>query len=80
VRVFSPAQVQSLHGWVQTITEGTLQARFDAERMEALSIYPEGWTEAPAARLRDLLAHFRALRAILRRAAGDGFALVVYIN
>jgi hypothetical protein len=48
--------------------------------MTELQIYPFGWSEDPDGELEYLLEFYGELRAFVRRTAGRGHGLLVYLS
>ena len=61
--------------------EQDLSGRYDPDKMAALNIYPDVWTEpdTPEEELQWLLDAFERLRDFVAVATRDGVGLIVYL-
>jgi hypothetical protein len=82
VRLLRPEQVRDFAAHLTSLTTEEMTRRFDPERMMELEIYPEIWTrpEEKDEPRGFLLSAFAELRALMRRAAEAGDAVVVCIS
>jgi hypothetical protein len=79
-RAFRSDDVRGVDAALEPLTAAELRGRFDADRMTELQIYPFGWSEDPDGELEYLLEFYGELRAFVRRTAGRGHGLLVYLS
>ena len=79
-RAFRSNEVLVVDAALEPLTAQELRGRFDAERMTELQIYPFGWSDDPDGELEYLLEFYGELRAFVRRTAGCGHGLLVYLT
>ena len=74
----TPDQVKELNTELQLITDEEVRSRFDGQRMDEMSIYPEGWEEEGSF---DYLAdNFMELRSFYASAALNNAAVVFFVS
>jgi hypothetical protein len=83
-RAFSNEELQSIVREIEPLTPDVLRTRFEPRRMDAMEIYPDGWSRLTALEndqaLGYLLRHYEQLKAFLTRGAKDGFALLAFLS
>jgi Domain of unknown function (DUF1877) len=83
LRAFRPGEVQRIRVFLDSLTRGELQRRYNPARMTVLDIYPEGIWERPATGVESPLAYlvgsFVDLQTFVRAAADAGDALLVCV-
>ena len=78
-RYLTSQQVKDVANAVEEISEATLLAKFNAERMNQEEIYPHGWRDSQEER--DYVGqHYASLVNFFRRTANAGDAMIVYLN
>ncbi len=79
-RVFPPEAVRLIDAALAQISEDTLWARFDPERMEADGVYPQIWDEGEMDLKDEYLFYFRELKTFFHNASAAGTAVVIDIG
>jgi hypothetical protein len=82
-RALMPDEVQRFAEFLEQLTPDELARRYDPERMKALEIYPDIWTnteEDGESEVDYLLGGFDTLRDAVRRARTAEAGLVIYLN
>ena len=81
-RLFTAEETRSILAALDGLTEEQLRARFNAEEMMRLEIYPEIWDRDPAGGepLSYLMEYFDILRTFLRQAVQRQLGLVVTLT
>jgi hypothetical protein len=77
----TPDQVRELSEHLNALSNETLLARFNGQRMDELNIYPEIWSRDPEDELKEYLADgIDSLRAYCHDSARASLGLVIYIS
>lgn len=79
-RVFQPGEVQQIHAALAPISDDELWSRFDAELMEAESIYPGIWDEEEEELREEYLSYFHELKKVVAQAGEKGMGLLVMLS
>jgi hypothetical protein len=79
-RLFDPDAVKTIAAALDALTVEEVAARYDADKMTELHIYPGGWGEKESRWRGALIQHFDEVRALIRDAARDGLGMLVYLT
>lgn len=79
-RLFQPGEVQQINAALAPISGDELWGRFDAERMEAESIYPGIWDEEEEELREEYLGYFHELKQVVAQAGEGGMGLLVMLS
>lgn len=78
-RALESAQVKQFSDGLAQVSEQDLRARFDADKMASLSVYPTIWEEGDEA-LEYLLEYFGELKSFVHETAEKRMGLVVWLS
>jgi hypothetical protein len=78
-RALESAQVKRFSDALAQVSEANLRARFDADKLTSLSVYPTIWNEGDEA-LEYLLEYFRELKSFVDETAQKRMGLVVWLS
>lgn len=79
-RLFSPREVDDIHGILVGLSDEELWSVFDAARMNAEQVYPFNWQEEPELTRRVYLSTFSELKLFVDEASRRGQYLVVALG
>lgn len=80
-RALAPDRVRRFAEFLDSLSPGELNRRYDPARMTALEIYPGNWTgTGEPEEMDDLLEGFAMLRDFVTETRDAGDALIVYMN
>ena len=81
-RAFMSAEVRHIWHALEPLTREVLAPRFDPERMNALEIYPDGWSSDRGEHdaLEGLLGYYEKLRRFVADTAERGHGLLVWLS
>lgn len=78
VRYLHPEDVAGVAAALAGVTPRDLSARFSATELNAVEVYPGGWTDDPATRDR-LEERYAAVRELFANAAAAGDGMLLYL-
>jgi len=81
-RALRPHEVQDYARALSSLSEETLESRFNPDKMMEIEIYPKIWKKDPRSQdpFAYLYSHFEKLKAFIHTAAEKGQAVVIYLS
>jgi hypothetical protein len=79
IRYLTPEEVQAVHQAIAPLSVADLMERYDAEKMNALDIYPQFWDDS--SRWTSYLAnYYERLQAFYAKAAMEQQAMILFLT